>query len=694
MKKIVAIAALSLSTLANSYTPPIGIPDPKWSGSIHPIDAARPKRPSNWGSSIKGFYFVNPASKQATDSGNPYGSTSKPRKTIPRVVPAGSYVEVQGTFNQDEHDINYKCTAKQPCWLVGNASSKPNIKGYLDIQKSSYLIVDGFTFIGGEGSAASIRGASHHIAFRHSTVADRKQYRNNKGKWNNHAGVGINAGSKEQVHNIVVYKNTFSKLGQYTYSGKEDPDFHGMAPSVWNSDGELRDVWLLNNNCASVSGDCVQINAGGKNQSWKRLHHIYVGKNVSSKNRQTGIWIKQASDVIVSQNKIYGARGAGTGNGGGGIGYQYEKNNLWILFNEIYDSNYGIRQSKTGTGTRGSEVHIIGNVIYDIKPATLSGYNPRDPWSHGTAIALHRGNMDRFIVDNTIHNAYDGINIVDDGGVDISGNIISDIGSSTGNRFFTTGTAGQKNHVSLDYNLFYDDARQEYLNGTSRKNAVTNVADLSKKTPAFCKTYCNFQRPGFVKTSKNSTAQDFRLTSSSPALGKNRRHYSYDRFEQLYGLDIYKDFNGKARNKNTAIGAFESSSAVSNPKSEPSSPKAPVVTPKAPANSGSSNDSSNNGAKPTIQIRWPTKRTSYTTKQSRISFGGTTAQNKTLKEISWRCTQGCKGSGKAIINRKAGTGSNNWHISRLPLSAKTTVIQVTAVTKTGASSTDSITFKR
>lgn len=689
MKNLLLTATLCFAATANAYTPPIGVPDPKWENSIHPIDTAVPNRPSNWTRDIKGFYYVDPDHAQATDSKNTYGYPNKPRKTIPKIVAAGSYVEISGRYNQDAVYIKYNCTPSAPCWLVGNKNDRPNFTGNLKIDDSDYLIIDSVDFVGGGGTAVSIKGSSHHIAYRHSKIADREQYLRNNGGWQSHVGVSIKPDDGDTISDIVVYGNTFSKLGEYSYTGKLDPNFHAVGPTLWNSSGVLKDVWVLNNFCSLLAGDCVQINAGNQDKSWERLHHIYVGKNISSETRQGGIGVKQSSDVIISQNKFYGFKGAGAGNAGGGIVFKYEKRNLWIIFNEVFDSNFGIRQANTGDKTEGEEVHIIGNLIYNIKPVK-SDYNPIDPWSQGVAIALHRGHLDRYIVDNTIHNVSDGINIINDGGVDISGNILSDIGESRGNRFFMTGTAGNKNHVSMDYNLFYDDARQEYLHGANRNQSVDNIEDLRKKVPSFCKLHCDFTRPGFVKTSKDSSAQDFRITASSAAAGKNRRHYSYDRFEQLYGIDIYKDFNGKSRLVNTAIGAFEVDSTFE-PKqpsksSDPINPADPVVVVDSDAEPIQSKTLA-------VEIAWPSKKSTYYTNQRKLNFGGRVTQSNTLKNITWRCARGCRGSGNAKVYKTDQNGVSNWQVKDFTLGSTTNVVEVIATNTAGEVSKDRVVFK-
>ncbi len=62
-------------------------------------------RPSNWSSSIIGYYYINQTT--GDDTNNTYGSETAPRKTIPAAVPAGSYVEVAGGYDHGRTHGNY-----------------------------------------------------------------------------------------------------------------------------------------------------------------------------------------------------------------------------------------------------------------------------------------------------------------------------------------------------------------------------------------------------------------------------------------------------------------------------------------------------------------------------------------------------------------------------------------------------------
>jgi hypothetical protein len=570
---LVALAGLQH---AYAYTPPIGIPDPgqEW-GSLHPIDTLAPTAPQPWNQAVNGFYYVEPTHANATDSGNTYGYPDQPRATVPSVLAPGSYVELHGSFSSPI-SVTASCDESNPCWLRGESiDSRPNNRSMLTIRDSKFLFVENLDFNGGTGGAIRIFGASNNVVVRDSRLINREQPTGNS------AGIVMLPDTGDLIENIVVYNNHFETLGDYTVA--EDLDFHAVLPSLWGRDSstELRKVFILENYCTLLSGDCVQVNAGNWEQSYNYLHHIYIGKNFSFKNRQTGFAVKQASDIIISQNKSSGSYGASTtSNGGGAILYQYAKHRLWIIFNELYDSVFGIRQSDTSTPTTEgySNIYIIGNLIYDIHPSNLSTYNPANIWDPGVGIALWHGNATRYIIDNTIHDVHDGLNAIQGGrgGIEMYGNIISQKDDNISNRFFDIQHPAREDSVNMDNNLFLDDVGEYYYAWWDDMGHAPTLDEVKSYGHCLnCQSIIGEDGTGvFVNPTIDSSTHDFRPKSTSAAVTENVKHSAYDRFQDLYGIDIYVDFNGNPRN-GSAIGAFESVSASNNPVLSP--PSAPIL---------------------------------------------------------------------------------------------------------------------
>ncbi|MEZ4726070.1 MAG: Ig-like domain-containing protein [Caldilineaceae bacterium] len=523
-----------------TYQPPIGIPAPSFG-----IEEIAPAAPAAWpGAAALGYYYIDNSHPNATDTNNEYGYPNRPRQSIPEIAyPAGSYVEIHGGDYTDANiRIDFNCTRAQPCWMRGTPGNMPKISGTcVSTVNLTYVIFEYLDFEGGsDTSIAAVAG--NHIALRHSVVHNKS--------WNgNSAGVGIGPTVGTTVHDVVVYKTLFHDLGDWQVT--TDQDFHAVAPGLWGLDetsgAEMYNYWILENTCYHISGDCVQVNAGWGQGASNYLHHIYIGKNRSYQNRQTGFWSKQARDVIISQNVAYGGREHGD-SGGGGIGYQYNPDNLWILYNELYDNNFGIIQGSTD-GDPSHTVYIIGNLIRDNE----QNLDPCGHWSspNGWAISLWYGST-KYIVNNTIYNTRGGIELINGGDgapTFVSTNIIANlngmdyVNESPACGDFTV-APGKVEHLStnavtsvtIDHNLFAQaDGQPIRLNGFPSLAAYQAGSGQCAN--------CRVGDPLFV----NAAQGDFRLQTGSPALDAGIAHEVYQRFFDLYGLDIRVDYRNQPR---------------------------------------------------------------------------------------------------------------------------------------------------
>lgn len=535
-----------------TYQPPIGIPAPTFG-----VVEVAPPPPAAWpGAEVPDYYYIDNSHPNATDTDNSYGYPNRPRQSIPEIsYPAGSYVEIHGGDYTDVNlRVDFNCTRTQPCWVRGTPGQMPKISGtFVSTINLTYVIFEYLDFAGGsDTSIAAVAG--NHIALRHSVVHNKP--------WNgNNAGVGIGPTVGTTVHDVVVYKNLFHDLGDW--QATTDQDFHAVAPGLWGLDetsgSELYNYWILENTCYHISGDCVQVNAGWGQGAGDYLHHIYIGKNISYQNRQTGFWSKQARDVIISQNVAYGGREHGD-SGGGGIGYQYNPANLWILYNELYDNNFGIIQGSTD-GDASHTVYIIGNLIRD----NAQNLDPCGHWSSptGWAISLWYGST-KYIVNNTIYNTRGGIELINGGDgapTFISNNIIANLnGLDYVNESPACGdltvAPGKVEHLStnavtsltIDRNLFAQTAGQPI-----RINGFQSLAAYQADSGQCAN--CRVGDPLFV----NATQGDFSLQNGSPALDAGIEEVVYQRFFDLYGLDIRVDYRNQSRPQGQGwdLGAYE-----------------------------------------------------------------------------------------------------------------------------------------
>ncbi|OHB78767.1 MAG: hypothetical protein A2Z25_19685 [Planctomycetes bacterium RBG_16_55_9] len=309
-------------------------------------------------------------------------------------------------------------------------------------------------------------------------------------------------------------------------------------------------LWLVDNEMYHNSGDGLQVNAGTTNQA--TTHHIYIGRNISHHNKQTGLWTKQAVDVIFSENAVFGHRHSSSAPGGG-MGFQYAPEKVWFLFNEIFDNEYGIvAQSDSGLGS-GTESYYIGNLICDIHYDPVyhgdswADYNPETAWNH--AGMRFAGGVNRYIISNTIYDVDAGINIANAGAAHLLNNVISSIGTQGESHIWDeTGTlSGETNN-----NLLYQP-------GGSGRIRQYNTVYTPLTLPIGSGVNNIDAAPSFV----NVGNEDFHLQSASPAIDTGTSsgvvQEVFDRFEQLYGINIRKDIEGTDRPQGATwdIGAYE-----------------------------------------------------------------------------------------------------------------------------------------
>jgi len=109
-----AVATVTLEV--KEWSPPIGIPSPAF--GIKECHTMYAKSQIDRGNGLAPYplsadgpytHYVDNTHAAATDEGNPFGSSGKPRKSIPLLLPAGSVVEVHGGPYSFAHDRSGHC---------------------------------------------------------------------------------------------------------------------------------------------------------------------------------------------------------------------------------------------------------------------------------------------------------------------------------------------------------------------------------------------------------------------------------------------------------------------------------------------------------------------------------------------------------------------------------------------------------
>ncbi|MFO0632834.1 MAG: right-handed parallel beta-helix repeat-containing protein [Nannocystaceae bacterium] len=430
---------------------------------------------------------------------------------LPDPIPAGAVIEIQGSYgvgHTSPNGITCAGTADAPAFIRGAPDSF--ITGGWEVS-GSYCILEQLSF-GPAGDAVGgivLLAPADHIALRDSDIA---------GNGVDAGGTGVVSWQPGMVaHDVVLLRNTIHDGGDV--EADFDQDVHGIAIGA-----DVHHVWVVGNEMARNSGDGIQINAGPGNHA--SLHHIYVGLNVSHDNKQTGFWVKQAQDVIFSQNAAFGHRPSNS-SFGACMGFQYGPERVWMIFNYLFDCEVGIGlASNADDGSDGVDSYIVGNVISNIHDLDGS-FDEASAWRDAGMMLI--GGVDRRVVHNTIHDVVSGIRTTGAPGSSllVSGNIVS---ASEGNHLFNEGDVG----------------------AMTVRNNLTDVA--LRQVNAACEA-CVTGEPGFT----DPAAQDFTVGPDSAARDIALEEEVYGEFESRYGESIRVTPLGDARPLGDAwdAGAFE-----------------------------------------------------------------------------------------------------------------------------------------
>ncbi len=524
---VLACAASAVLGAAAAERPPaglpLGVPAPEFG-----LTQTAPAPPSPWTAPVAGFYYVDAAHPAATDSGNPYGSSSRPRRTIPLALPAGASVHVHGAYGQSHvspNVIEASGTQSAPVWITG--SGPTSVTRPLHIH-GTYFVVERLTFRladAGQGTFKIISPTSHGV-LRHCDVGGNKD--------GGGVVVSYNKSFGGTVSHVVLWDNKIHDNGNVLSPHDDDDHAIGVGPRVSY-------LWVLDNVLSESSGDGIQINAESADEQ-AGLHHVFVGRNLVFRTRQAGLFTKQATHVVFSQNRIHDVINT-SWSPSKGLGYQYAPEDVWFIFNEVWSCTYGIYAgSDSGMGT-GKNVYVVGNVIHGIHHDATQKLNPKTAWSN--AGIMLAGGTNRFVVGNTLHDVDNGISCPDTAGsLYVVGNVVAGVAVEGRHLFVEMGPVARAS--TLHHNLLDPPARIGW--GSAGTAGLLAVQGVERGSPLEAD-------PQFV----DAAAGDLRPRESSPAAGAGVDDPVYALYEKTFGVAIDRDARGRARPRGAAraLGALE-----------------------------------------------------------------------------------------------------------------------------------------
>jgi Bacterial Ig domain len=527
---------ISNAAIQASAMPGIPLPD-------FCINDVAPAAPAGWpGTEAPGFYYVDVSHPQATDTSNVYGTSGRPRRTVPTTLAAGAVVEMHGgpyTSGSGRIASVASGTAQQPVFIRGaNAAARPTIRTQM-VMGGAYVILENLAFetLGTAVGSVGFRIVGSVTGVHHACVRD-SVFNGPGTDQGNGSVISMTGAPGNLLTDIVVLRNTIQGYG--LIGTTLENDYHAIHPSAYVSR-----IWVLENHAFNLGGDSIQVGGATLNATpgnEQRPSYIYIGGNHFHDNRENSVDVKRADHVVISGNTMHGAKGANS-DPGAVVVVHNDPTYVWVLANEIYDANTGV----SSTGADG--FYVIGNVVHGIHRAQANASGGAA--DADTAISAHRSGFairhystaNVVVANNTVADSLLGIGAdVNSGGSPVwVNNIVADMNlADSGAHYVMTGSVANLATSTWRNNLAHQSGGAVANSPTAFGQASGNLLNID---------------PLFV----NKATRDYRLSAGSPAFDAGLVPDAMAVFQNLYGFAVNVDRDGRSRAQGSAwdLGAYE-----------------------------------------------------------------------------------------------------------------------------------------
>ena len=231
-------------------------------------------------------------------------------------IPAGTVVELSDMCTgSGTVTISGTGSADAPIIVRGPSREAPaKICQPTDIL-GSYLIVENVDFDMQGGSDGAVHIEGDHIALRHSEVHDYQP---------GHNSTVIYLSASDHV---VLFANWVHDNGDFSLDCAQEQDVHGVGGT------DVFRVWIVDSVMHGNRGDSIQFG----HQASNTLGELYIGRNDLWGDGENCVDIKEASNVVVSENQLHATQCAATAV----VMHDCPLNGA-VIYNEIYDNPVGV----------------------------------------------------------------------------------------------------------------------------------------------------------------------------------------------------------------------------------------------------------------------------------------------------------------------------------------------------------------